>query len=122
MLQCPRLTARTRLGTASCGVRRVIPSAVSRLCAPVFFSAGLFVDRFALDHKDLPNMREVEVVIERRAAPNAPRLDAAMIRRRDLYEIRGTARLEQQGDIAFQRRLVALDREMIHSVKSRLDS
>ena len=52
---------------------------------------------------------EVETGIERRAAPNTPRLDAAMIRRRDLGEIGGAARLEQQGDIAFQRRPVTLD-------------
>ena len=36
-----------------------------------------------------------------------------MIGRRDLHEISVAARLEQQGDIAFQRRLVTLDREMI---------
>ena len=75
--------------------------------------AGLFVHRFALDQKDLPYMREVEVAIERGAAPNASRLDAAMIRRRDLDEIRRAALLKQQGDIAFQRRLIALDREKI---------
>ena len=75
--------------------------------------AGLFVDRFALDPEDLPNMQEVEVAIDRRAAPNAPCFDAAMIRRRDLDKIGSAARLEQQGDIAFQRRLVALDREII---------
>ena len=108
MLQCPRLTASTRLGEACCGVRLVIPSAVLTAVR-----AGLFVDGFALDHKDLPDMGEVEIGIERRAAPNTPRLDAAMIRRRDLDEIGGAARLEQQDDIAFQRRLVALDSEMI---------
>ena len=86
MRQCPRLTARTRLGEASFGVRLVIPGAVSRLCAPVFLSACLFVNGFALDHKDLPNMRKVEIGIDRRAAPNTPRLNAAMIRRRDLDE------------------------------------
>lgn len=36
-----------------------------------------------------------------------------MIRRRDFDEIRDAARLEQQGDMAFQRRLVVLVREMI---------
>ena len=71
--------------------------------------AGLFFDGFALDQKDLPDMGEGEVVIERRTAPNAPRLDAAMIRRRDLDEVSGAARLEQQGDIAFQRRLIAFN-------------
>ena len=39
--------------------------------------AGLFVDRFALDHKDLPDTGEVEVGIEIRTAPNAPRRDTA---------------------------------------------
>ena len=60
-------------------------------------------------------MGEVEVAIERRAAPNAPRLDAAMIRRRMCFQTlhhSGAARLEQQSDIALQRRLVALNREM----------
>ena len=65
-------------------------------------------------------MGEVEVAIGRRAAPNAPLLDTAMIRRRmcfqllhqDLDEISGAALLEQQCDISFQRRLVALDGEI----------
>ena len=34
-----------------------------------------------------------------------------MIRRRDLDEISGAARLEQQSDIAFQRRLVVCHRQ-----------
>ena len=74
---------------------------------------SLFVDGFALDPKDLPDAGEVKVAIERRTAPNAPRLDAAMIGRRNLEEISVAARLEQQGDCALQPRLVALDREMI---------
>ena len=56
--------------------------------------AGLFFDGYALAQKDLPDLREVEVGIERRAAPNAPRLDAAMIRRRDRDEISVAARLD----------------------------
>ena len=82
-------------------------------CNLTALRAGLFVDGFALDQKYLPNMREVEGGIERRAAPNAPRLDAAMIGRRNLDEIRFASRLEQQHDIELQRRLVALDSEMI---------
>ena len=39
-----------------------------------------------------------------------------MIRRCDLDEIRGGTRREQQSDIAFQRRLVAFDSEMIVSL------
>ena len=65
------------------------------------------------DPKDLPDAGDVKAAIERRTAPNAPRLDAAMIGRRNLEEISVAARLEQQGDFALQPRLVALDREMI---------
>ena len=75
--------------------------------------AGFFVDRFAFDPKGLTDVGEVKVSVERRAAPNAPRHDTAMIGGRDLDEIRGTASLEQQGDIAFQIGLVAFGREMI---------
>ena len=59
---------------------------------------------FPLDQEHLANVREVEVGIERRTAPNAPRLDATMVARRDLDEISGIALLEQQPGIAFQRR------------------
>ena len=84
--------------------------------------AGFFLDGFTLDQEHLANVREVDVGIERRTAPNAARLDAPMLARRDLDKIRGTALLEQQPDIAFQRGLVTLlasiqrlllDREMI---------
>ena len=70
--------------------------------------AGLFVAGFALNHKNLAAMRAAEVAIERRAAPVTPRLPTAMIGRRDLDEIESAARLRRQGDIAFQRRLLAL--------------
>ena len=49
----------------------------------------------------------------RAAQPHAPRLDAARIGRRDLDEVQRSAVLEQQGDIAFQRRLIAFDREVV---------
>lgn len=58
-------------------------------------------------------MRKVKVGVERRAAPNTPRLNAAMVRRCNLNEIRHTALLERQRDIPLQRRLVALGREVI---------
>ncbi len=75
--------------------------------------AGFFLDAFPLDQEHLADVREVEVGIERRTAPNAARLDAPMLARRDRDEISGIALLEQQPDIAFQRGLVALDAEMI---------
>ena len=61
----------------------------------------------------LANLRRLSYPHETAKNPNAPRLDTAMIGRRDLDEIRGAARLERQRDIALQRRLVALDSEMI---------
>ena len=84
--------------------------------------AGFFLDAFPLNQKDLADVGEVEVRIERRTAPNAARLDATMLARRDRDEISGIALLEQQPDIAFQRGLITLlasiqrlllDREMI---------
>jgi hypothetical protein len=58
--------------------------------------AGFFVDRFPLDAKDLTDVGEVQVVIEGRAAPDAPRLDAAMIEGGDFDEIRRAAGLERR--------------------------
>ena len=69
--------------------------------------AGFFLDGFPLDQEHLANVREVEVGIERRTAPNAARLDAAMGGRCDLDEISGIALLEQQPDIAWGRIQVA---------------
>ena len=93
--------------------------------------ACFFLDGFTLDQEHRANVREVDVRIERRTAPNvasiqrlllAARLDATMVARRDLDKIRGIALVEQQSDIAFQRGLITLlasrqrlllDREMI---------
>ena len=58
-------------------------------------------------------MREVEIALERRAAPDAPRLDAAMVRRRHLDEVRIAPPVKQQGDIAFETGLVAFDGKAI---------
>ncbi len=79
--------------------------------------AGFFLAGFPLDQEHLANVREVEVGIERRierrTAPNAARLDAAMVGRCDLDDISGIALLEQPPDIAFQRGRVTRYREMI---------
>ena len=58
-------------------------------------------------------------MVEFGATPNAPGFDAAMIGRGDLDKVGLSAGLELERDIAFQRRLVAFDREMI--VRSPLD-
>ena len=58
-------------------------------------------------------MREADVCIERRATPNSSRLNATVIRRRNFGKVRGTTCLEQQGNIAFQRGLIAFGREVI---------
>jgi hypothetical protein len=75
--------------------------------------AGSFVDGFTLDHEDLADVGEVDVGIERRTAPNAPRLNAAVIGRVDVDEVGATVVLEQRRDIALQRRLVTLGGEVI---------
>src|ERR1035437_9782455 len=41
-----------------------------------------FANYLALDHEDLSHMREVEVVVERRAAPDAAGFNPALIGRR----------------------------------------
>jgi hypothetical protein len=75
--------------------------------------ACVLLDGFALDQKDLPDVREVEVRIERRTTTDAPRLKAAVIGRGDLDEIGGGTRLAQQCDIALQWGLVTLDGEVL---------
>lgn len=75
--------------------------------------AGFFLERFTLDQEHLTDAGKVEVRIERRTAPNAPRLNATVFGRRELDEIKGSTLLEQQGNIAFQRGLIAFDGEVI---------
>ena len=41
--------------------------------------AGLLVQHFALDHESLADMREIEIGVERRAAPDATGFNAAVI-------------------------------------------
>jgi len=77
---------------------------------------GGFLEGFTLDQKDLPDVGNVEVRIERRSAPHAPRLKAAVNGRRDLDEVGGCVLLEQQCHIAVQRVLVVLDGEVIEDL------
>ena len=74
---------------------------------------GFFLDGFTLDQKDLSDVGKVDVIIEHSAAPNAPRLYAAMAGRRNLDEVGRSAILEQQRDILLQPGLVAFGSEMI---------
>lgn len=75
-----------------------------------------FIEGFTLDQKDLTDMGEVEVRIERRTAPHAPRFNASVIGRCDLDKVGGAALLGQPRDIAMQRRLVALGGEVIRGL------
>ena len=75
--------------------------------------AGFVVEGSTLDQKDLTDVGDVEVRIERRTAPNAPRLNATVIGWRDRDEVGRTALVEQQRDIAMQRRWVALGGERL---------
>ena len=75
------------------------------------FAAALVYD-LALDAKDLGHMREVEIVVEFCAAPDAASLDAAVC---DVGfdEIGRRSISKQQGDVPFERGLIALDGEMV---------
>ncbi len=106
MAQCPRLIARRRRGL----VRRATRDPERDLAR---VRAGLFLEGFPLDQKHLADMREVEVAIERRAAPDTAGFDAAMLGWRTLDEVGGAPRREMHGDVRCQRRLVALDREVV---------
>jgi hypothetical protein len=75
--------------------------------------AGLLLDGFTLDQKDLTDVGKIEVGIERRTAPDAARLDAPVIGGRDFDEVGSCTLLEQQRDSALQPGLVALDGNMI---------
>src|ERR1019366_9947308 len=75
--------------------------------------ARFFLDRFAFDQKHLTDVGKVEVSVERRTAPNAPRLDAAVLSQCRLDEVGDATFFKQQPDIALQRRLVCLGSEVI---------
>jgi hypothetical protein len=57
--------------------------------------AGLLVQGFALDQEDLAHVREIETAIACRRAADPSSLDTAMIRRRDLDEVRWPGLLDQ---------------------------
>lgn len=75
--------------------------------------ATFFVHNLALDHKNLADMREIKVVVERRAAPDAPCLDASVISRADILMVWCCAVLKQQRDVFFKFLLVAFDAEVV---------
>ena len=75
--------------------------------------AGLFVKNLPLNQEDLADMREVEVGIERRTAPDAPGFDSAVVGWRDIDEIRCLPIMEQKRDVRLERRLIAFDREVV---------
>ena len=76
--------------------------------------AGFLQDHLALDEKDLSDVREVEISVELRAVPNAPRFDAAMSDA-GFGEIRCLAISEQKRDNLFELRLIPLGGEMVVS-------
>src|SRR5207249_10315210 len=58
--------------------------------------AGFLFNRFPLDAKDLTGVGKVQVVIQRRAAPDAAGFDAAMLDGGGFDEIRRATGFEQQ--------------------------
>ena len=75
--------------------------------------ASFFLNGFTLDQKDLTDVWEIDVIVERLAAPNAPRFDTTVIGRREFDEVGGATILEQQRDILLQSGLVTFGSEMI---------
>ena len=75
MTQWPRLVARTFLG----GLFGSVTGDAQRQLGSQL--AGFLVQNFAFDHEDLPDMGKVEECIQRRAAPDAPRFNPAVIGR-----------------------------------------
>ena len=49
--------------------------------------AGFVSDGFTLDQKELTEAGRVDLRIDHRTTPNAPRLNAPVIGRRDRYEV-----------------------------------
>jgi len=75
--------------------------------------AALLVKHLALDQKDLGDVWEIQIPIERLRAPDAPGLNAAMIGRCDLHEIWRFAILKQQRDVVLQRGLITFGCEVV---------
>ena len=57
--------------------------------------SGFFVKGLSLDQEHLPDMREIEVFIQRRTAPDAAGFNPVVVRRCDLDEIRFFSILEK---------------------------
>ena len=108
MLQCRRLSCRTRSGEA-CS-RRSAGEPVDENRA-VF--AGFLDDGFALDDKALPDVGEVEIVVQRRCAPDAPHLDAPVGEGLLFGEIGRAVLFEMQANIVHETWLIVFGREVI---------
>ena len=78
--------------------------------------AGLFVKYLAFDHEHLADVGEVEEGVQRRAAPDAPRFNAAVIGGRDIDVVRQSTMAEQKRDIFLKFALIAFDGEMVMRV------
>ena len=77
------------------------------------FLAGLLVDAQTFDGEDLSDVREVQVVVQRRGGPNRTRLQTPVRERNRFAEIRRTAAFEEQADVGQQSRLIGFDREQV---------
>ena len=58
-------------------------------------------------------MREIQILIKRGTAPDAPRFDSAVVGRCHLDKIRFFPIIEEQGDIRLERGLIVFDGEVI---------
>lgn len=93
-----------------CLLWRAARDAENRFAAT--FSGFLF-SHLTLDQEDLTDVGKVEIIVEGRARPDAPCLDAPVCKRCRLGELGRTAPFEQLCDVAFERGLIAFDREVV---------
>lgn len=94
-------------------LRRTAGEAVGDLLGNL---SGLFFFRPSFNHKSLPDMGKVEVIIKFIGHPNGAGLDTAVVRGSEIDEIRFTVALEIQLDVLQQCGLVSFNGEMIMSL------
>jgi hypothetical protein len=70
--------------------------------------SGFFVKSLPLDQEHLLDVRKIKVFIQLCTAPNAAGFNPAVIRWRDIDEIRFLPILEKQRDVVLERGMIAL--------------
>ena len=58
-------------------------------------------------------MREIQILVKRSTAPDAPRFNSAVVGRSDLDEVRLLPAFKEQGDIRLERGLIVFSSEVV---------